>query len=742
MSKNSDAGDVVEECQHALKDYCFDESPDGDISCEEVLCLIVLMSNDDLVMFLNLVCNILDLMDVLIYMGLYDDDDYVLGKNDYDVVEDENSCHAHCEDASDSYGGDSILDVTEDDLLQLATETEQDEGEKEDLIQGLRTLRFDSQEEVVISLRSKFMELNDKKEEMIESDEELPTSPDPDNDLVLSPEKYKTCPASSFKDVLKGKSSVGRTSLGSERSRAESTTSQEPPISAPKPKKSRSMPDIVDEKKSFSHARKMFEKQSSASNVTPKPKVPWLPSGRRIAPKQKPDKFFSSSTPKPTPEVSSKGLRERVLTRAAELNKKPAAAEKKSPSKTVKRTRAVSKTIEEKAKLFSNEGKYGVVYSRPTESSTNSAQRPPWRYGKSKAPAVSLPTIKPFIMRKTTRKHELGLNREQLKDLQSGLSQVFDHSHRSCSSPPARFGSLASSPLNRIPSSASRVASATFASSHSPQTEYQGCEVCRLKEAMRNSPVSHKLRSTPHHCATPTSASPAAKAVPEKPKQAKKSLKKSTDTNTKVVSPKSNRQINFLSSAVPLVLSLLFFLFLISLVLFFYFSFNIFLLYHMLLATALRFLYHCYRVNSNDTVSDQQTHLTADPRRSLSTYFYTKVITGWRRLSKIHWKDAVFQCHFLPYTAAAVRNVFSLLARDFVSLGRYVFDQYSYLGSLCFKNLNALSNVQRYVFFFLVIITAFFFFINYFLLFLTTAMLAAFIPLLVKSISSRNKVVC
>ena len=729
VSSGSEAGDV-EEDRSLLKDDVVEELVfDDDLPCETVSTLMRSMSDDNLVMFFNLVGNISDLLDALNLMGLYDDvdDDYdVLHGNNDETIAAVGECSLIEDESINSADAvDSLVDVTEDDLIQLAAETEQDDGEKEDLIEGLRTLRFGSQEEVVISLKSKFMEMNDKKEDILESDEDIDAESNKD-DLVLSPKKSKTCPASSFKNVLKNKSALEKSNLGSERPRAESTTGQESHVSTSKPKKSRSMPDIVDEKKSFASARKIFEKQSSCSQIAPKPKAPWLPSGRRILPK--PEKFFSPSSPKPSTDAPSKGLRQRVLTRAAEINKKPTPTEKKSSSKTAKRPRAVSKTIEEKSKIFSNEPRYGVVYSRPADSS-NSTKRPPWRYGKSKAPSVALPTIKPFIMRKATRKHELGLNREQLKDLQSGLSKVLDHTHQSCPSTPARFASLASSPLGRIPFSASRAASATFASSNSPQTEYHGCEVCRLKEAMRNSPVSHKLKNAPHRCSSQTNITRLSTVPESKPKVAKKqqSIPRTHSTAAslkKEVAPASKKKKDFSSPVLPgAVSTLLFVLLLISFILFFHTSINTFLLYHIGLATAVRFSYHCYQINMN-TVNNP----SAVKSGSFTEHLHVQATTTWTRLSKISWKNAVSQCHFFPRNSAVATTVLARMLEDGLSLSNFVYNQYSRFASHCLDNLPFLTQMQRRLGLFLLAGIALYFAPYYPLPFVTAFVSAAFVP--------------
>ena len=693
------------------------------------------MRAERLRMVLSVVENILSVIDALSVLGFYDplcsivdfvDEDVDLTS---DLEEEEDRC---------SHAGDSCtIDVTEDDLLQLAAETQQDDGEREDLIEGLRTLKFNAQDEVVICLRSRFIDINTKKEELNESDDDIldesdaPVSPKEDELDLLPPEKYKTCPPSSFEAALKNRSGLPKGSDSDlERTQSESTYVQEQTApSTTVPKKSRSLPDIVDEKKTRTlvKGKKGFEKTSSQVNLSSKPKAPWIPGGKHIVPKAKlkPAKFFS--TLKPTSESPPKGLRQKVLTRAAEINKKSTDDDKNT--KYVRKPRSMSKHIEEKAKVFTNASKYGVVYNRTNPVPSSPEKRPPWRYGKSKAPAVPLPTIKPFIMRKAARKHELGLNRSQLKNLQSDLSKVLDHSHhQSCPGVPGRFNSLASSPLGRIPSTASRVAAQTYASSNKPQTEYQGCEVCRLKEAMRNSPVSHRLKSAPHRCSSQPSLmtiTPSAKpkaavepeiqsASPEPPIQ-----DEDVTVTDDLEKPKEIFYLPkppFYSLVVPVtVFSLYFMLLFFSLTVFFRFSAIVCLLYHVALGFAIRFFYHCFNADPRNTVflSKLYRRLARYPTVVIPLEIYPEGKQLWRYLSRIYWKDALsFVISFLPKTYSSFNSIFKLLFQDGRHLVVFLYQNYLNFATTFRDHIFRLPLLKRILT--ICLLTAVIFFLLYF----------------------------
>ena len=715
---------------------------DDCVPLDAILSLVCVMPLDRLLALLHVVDNILDLMSSLSDLGFYDelceDVDYV--DEDQDLVSDDDRC---------SHAGDACtIDVTEDDLIQLAAETQQDDGEKEDLIEGLRTLKRDTQEEVVICLRSKFIEMKTNKEELNESDEDLLDEEDADvikeeDDLdLLPPEKYKTCPASSFEAALKNRSAPKGSDSELERPRSGTTAAVNSPPSTAAPKKSKSLPDIVEDKKSYpqvSRARKIFEKASSQANLSSKPKAPWIPTGKHISPKikPKPAKFFTS-TPKPTPESPTKGLRKRVLTRAAEINKKSVDDEEKTTTKYGRKPRSLSKTIEEKAKVFLNESKYGVVYSRPANVAGSSEKRPPWRYGKSKAPSVPLPTIKPFIMRKAARKHELGLNRDQLKDLQIGLSQVLDHSHQSCPAAPARFNTLASSPLGRIPSSASRAAAATYASSNKPQKDYQGCEVCRLKEAMRNSPVSHRLKSAPHRC----SSQPNLIKVPAvKPKIAVKPKQQSKSKLTVALAPsdKTSKDEPFHSYIVPVaVFSSFFFLLLSSFFSFFYFSLVLNFFFHLGLIAFFRSSFHCLNTEPKNTafLLKSWQKLIKLPFVVIPLELYEEGKSLWVYLSKIFWKDAIATVRkHLPENFSQIMLIFRLLLQDVQHLGLLMCQQYRNIGSYFNTQLQFLSPPQRYLGYLCLLVTVFVLVILYPI----PVLLAAFTAGLARVMLTRNK---
>ena len=690
------------------------------VSVEELLLLVSGMESERLWMLLNVVENLLSVMDALYALGFYDD-----LCPDLEFVDEENNwisdreVEGHC-----SHGGDGCtIDVTEDDLLQLAAETQQDDGETEDLIEGLRTLKFGAQDEVVICLRSRFIEMNAKKEELNESDEDLldehddsdvPISPKEDDLDLLPPEKYKTCPPSSFDAVLKSRSALPKGSDSElERPRSETTSVQKQPSSST-PKKSRSLPDIVDDKKThtyISKTRKGFDKTSTVSLSSSKPKAPWIPSGKHIAPKvnPKPDKFFSSNL-KSASDSLSKGLRQRVLTRATEISKKSADEEK--ALKQMRKPRAMSKNIEEKTKVFSSDSKYGVVYNRTTRSPRSPEKRPPWRYGKSKAPAVPLPTIKPFIMRKAARQHELGLNRTQLKNLQSDLSKVLEHSHHaSCSVSPARFSTLASSPLGRISSSASRVAAATFASSSKPQTEYNGCEVCRLKEAMRNSPVSHRLKNTPHRCSSQQSITTinVAPANPKvvKPKSQSSPQLPNTVVDEEVEKPKATfnysdpKQHVYHSVVVPItVFSFSLMLLLVSLMMVLSFSSVDCLLYHFSQAIVLRFFFHCFNTDPSNTIflSHLWQKLIESYAIIIPLELYEEGKKLWFYLTKIYWKDALsFVFSSLPKTSTSFCDIFKLMFQDGRYLASSLNNNYTTLISYFRDQIQRLPLAQRIV---------------------------------------------
>ena len=486
--------------------------------CSCLRCLNALVSGMDvgeLWSLFNVLGNLLDMMALLKSCGVY---------ANLLPLEDAVDCDVTDDDVSAILNENSLfVDVTEEDIIQLAAETQQDDQETEDLLEGLRTLHYGKQEEIVISLRSKFVDEKDSDEEEASEDhEDEPDGKDDDPDF-LPPEKSRTCPASSFKALLAPGTSAPRKKSDSGVDKPRSQTVHDgKPVEGTLQHKSRSMPDIGAKPPPRVSTRRpaLLHKNVSCADISSKPKrAPWKPTG--AAPK--PAKFFAKAPigRDQTGEAAKKGLRQRVLTRAAEWNKK--VDDDKTVSKPERRTRTVSKSIQEKSKAFVDKPhQYGVVYSRPSPAKPD-AKRPPWRYGKSIAPAVALPTIKPFIMRKAARKHELGLNRDQLKDLQSDLSKVLDHS-RSCGNSPAQYRTSMLS--GRLASSASRVSSATYASSSEPQVPYVGCEVCRLKEAMRNSPVSHKLKSVPHKCSSTQDLRSVApkEAASAKPNAAKKRL--------------------------------------------------------------------------------------------------------------------------------------------------------------------------------------------------------------------------
>ena len=718
------------------------------MSLDTALLVVSRMPVANLLSLVHVLDNILDVMSVLDSLGFYD--------NLCDVAEDEDplDLHERVSATQESHDDNSCtIDVTEDEILQLAAETEQDEGEKQDLMEGLRTLRKGAQEEVVLCLRSQYIDIDSKKESN-ESDDESAGGDHEDNSVedtedlsqdnelvLLPPEKYKTCPASSFAAVLKSRTeSVKGFESDIERPRSESTSTTaklEVPSSSSVPKKSRSMPDIIDEKKQsppVSSTRKLFEKSTSSANVASKARAPWRPSGKNVAPKVKPKpaKFFTP-VPKNVPEPNVKGLRARVLTRAAELNKKTGEEDTKS-SKFVRKPRSVSKSIEEKTKLFSNEAKYARVYTRPTHAQNSTEKRPPWRYGKAKAPAVPLATIKPFMMRKAARKHELGLNRDQLKDLQSGLSQVFHHSHQSCPSTPARFGSLASSPLGRIPSSASRAAAATYASSNKPQTEYQGCEVCRLKEAMRNSPMSHKLKSAPHRCPSQASLTPKVVAVKTKKPKKTKLLRDSDVPAKSGSSRKKIKEAPFYSVMVPIaVFSLSFLLLFTSLATILTASFNMAVFHHVVIAAILRISFHCYAVKARNPVDFGKLALECTEAGLFNAppLLYKKAYKLWQYLSKIYWKDAIsYTVNYCPRTITEFRTILYCVMQDSACITSFMYN-HVFLGlSILAECVQVLSPGNRQIFLMLLCLAGFIFAFYYPLPFFFSLLSTSLVPTL------------
>lgn len=502
-----------------------------------ILYILTRLSEQDLWSVYNMLENLLTIYDLLLDLA----DVEPLDEEEDSLQEDSLFVDEDTEDASIT----DAINITEEDLLMLAGET-QGEEEQKDLMFGLSTIRTENQEEVVLRLRSKLFfrsykdevsgsnltavqtgsDTSDDEDSGLEEDSDdfinLVASPlpspiakdqsaqDDDEDIldVLPPELCQTYPG--IKKLQSGDSER-------QRSMSSVTPQAAKKVAEPKPpKKSQSLPDVTEEKEkkissmylsTITAGRKSPE--STPLSTKPGKLKPWIPSGN--------GGMLS------TPNYSTpKDLRQKVLTKAAEWNRK--SVDSSSLRKhTIKKQ--ISNSILEKTKVFAGSSNIATVYRRSSgKQNHDRSERPPWRNGKPATPIKSLSTIKPFVLRKASKRHELGLNRSQLQDLKTGLHKVLDHPVNSCHSTPSKFSALSHAPLSRVPSVArtSDVASPTFASSNSPQTDYQGCEVCRLKEAMRNSPVSHKLKATPHHCSEQSEEveSPSSKA--SSPKVSKK----------------------------------------------------------------------------------------------------------------------------------------------------------------------------------------------------------------------------
>ncbi|XP_076805783.1 uncharacterized protein LOC143449455 isoform X2 [Clavelina lepadiformis] len=697
----SDEGLLMHDIDVANNICTLSDIDDGiGVSVGDVLVMIPQMNVDNLMQLCHIICNLLDVMDVLLALGFYDE------LVDVDVLVDVNGNVQL--NLVPNQSELSLVDVTEDDLLQLAAETEQDELEKEDLIEGLRTLRCGSQEEVVISLKSKFMEDDDKKVIVEESeDDDLQSGIEPqshsakEDELMLPPEKSRTCPASSFAALLKPSSAPVRKVSDGDIDKKSSPIKQRKTLSREQsgPKKSKSLSDIVEHDKKLK-TRKSVGVLKTSSNYAKLAKAPWRPSG--IAPNitPKPEKFFTSASKTTTSESPKRGLRERVLTRATEINKKD---DEKEPTKPNRRSRGMSKSIQEKAKLYSDEIKFGTVYSRPSPTNSDT-KRPPWRYGKTMSPVVPLPTIKPFLMRKTTRKYEVGLNRDEMKDLKSGLSKVLEHSHRSCATPPARFGSLASSPLGRVSSSASRAAAATYASSNEPQTEYHGCEVCRLKEAMRNSPMSHRLKSAPHRCSslkTMTVKASDKKSEEFLAKKKQKSVDKPDigESNENAIETFENDE--FSSIVVPLAgLSTLIFCFLLSVVVICRYPIDVSFLFVTTAVILIRLIGHCVHLNNPNFLQSFKKKFGQTPLSKRPLLVMREAKFMWNTLHAVYWKDALhYIVDTIPNNVHGLHKIFQCLSDDLEIVLHLAFQRFSVINSLASNISNRIPPHHRHYYF-------------------------------------------
>ncbi|XP_078488236.1 uncharacterized protein LOC100185876 isoform X2 [Ciona intestinalis] len=627
----------------------------------------------------NVVENLILVMEEMDHLGFYDD---LVGMEDeVDLGFCEDVCSSG--DASDS---SSLVDVTEDDLIQLAAETEQDDGEKEDLIEGLRTLRFGSQEQVVISLRSKFIEDKDIPDD--DDEEDGVKDEDTNDDLVLPPEKSRTCPASSFAEVLKPPQVSQRKSSDGDLEKLPKMKSDAQSV----PKKCKSLPDIAEKGKKSPTKVKKARKSFATSEATTRQSKPVWNRGKFV-PVVKPAKFFGNSlSPKSGNQIESpkKGLRERVLTRAAEWNKKT--DENKQVIRSPQKPRGISKSIQEKSKMFSDEIKYGIVYTRPS-SNVNGVEKKPWGYGAGKTPPTPLKTLKSFVMRKAPpKKHELGLDRNQLKNLQSGLSKVFNHSHKSSCSPLS--SSLSSSPLGRVSSVSSRLTSATFSSSNEPQAEYQGCEVCRLKEAMRNSPVSHRLKSTPHRCSSQTqlidpetrSSNKTSSKLELKQKKSSsppKSSSKKIKSSEKL--PEKEKSSVFSSPILPcIVFGIVAFILIISLYSLVYCSWKVVFITFSLIALLLRFTQHCFTFQTpKNKTFDVLTKYKILPILQIPPNIQRDITSIWSSLSSIPWQDGIKSAiQYLPTTSPAWVYISQQFTEDFKSLLHLIKQRLSFLTSI------------------------------------------------------------
>lgn len=456
-----------------------------------------LLSVDEIWSICSMLENICRLTDTLLCFT------YCITHDDIDVnfnIGEESDDISMGSSALSSSQSEAAFDVTEEDMIQLAAET-QNWQEQENFIENLNTMRKEHQEEIIISLKPKIFFSKSKNnllsiaseasltaltgeddtdEDLLSDDDDLTLSSntsssisirsESEDELELLPrEKCQTYPA---KKIVK---EVQEPVMQRTRSvNFQDATKQEKKV----PKKSRSLPDVAEETKGL--------RKKQAKKPSPIKTPPWLPSGT-------------------TAESKNKNLRKKVLTKAAEWTRKSMDhSDNSKPFRKTGNKGKISQSILEKTKIFSDKTNIATVIRRQTSNAANNKPKLPWGYGGRKNISTKpLPTLKPFVLRKAAKKHELGLNRSQLQDLKSGLSKVLVHDFSSCPTTPNKFSSLGHAPLNRIiPSSAPRprVENATYSSSSESQTEYQGCEVCRLKEAMRNSPVSHKLKQTTHHC--------------------------------------------------------------------------------------------------------------------------------------------------------------------------------------------------------------------------------------------------
>ena len=141
----------------------------------------------------------------------------------------------------------TCVDITEEDMITLAMQTQQDAGEQEDLIEGLKTLRGDKHE-IVISFRSHMMDAIDDEEDDDVGEDDMSSATDDatgggddssSQELDMLPiEKCQTCPSATFQKALKEHNNRQR--------RSESFVAAD--TAAEVPKKSRSMGDIPGDK--------------------------------------------------------------------------------------------------------------------------------------------------------------------------------------------------------------------------------------------------------------------------------------------------------------------------------------------------------------------------------------------------------------------------------------------------------------------------------------------------------------
>ncbi|XP_077966917.1 uncharacterized protein LOC120341823 isoform X1 [Styela clava] len=497
-SKSSKFSDCVDVCNDMMCELC---------GLASLLNMVDCLREDDLFSIYNILSNLICLNDLLIDFQL-DDEFEEASKN----FKENGRTHEENEfTESSSYSMTDAINITEEELMQLAAET-QDEEEQKNLCVGLNTMRKGGQEEVVLRLRSKLLfsksNLDDAEVDLHAddtSDEDMGLDEDSDTldsipESLTSPTVSEAAEDSDTLDLLPpelcktypGIKMPSPEEVVTERSRSRSGVAdsrQKEPKSPEKPQKSKSFPDVTK-----GHLKENKPKKSSKLK-------PWIPSG---------------SSGSLSMADSSKDLRQKVLTRAAEWSRNSAGLNTGAGKTSSKRN--ISKNILERTKIFSGSSNIATVIRRmsPAKPKKSQDERPPWRPTTTSTPVKPLPTIKPFVMRKATRKHELGLNRSELQNLKFGLHKVLDHEQGSCQSKPYRSQSLNNSSFGRVASSKALNAqpAQTFASSNEPQTDYQGCEVCRLKEAMRSSPMGHKLKQTPHHCADTTKTITPAENIP------------------------------------------------------------------------------------------------------------------------------------------------------------------------------------------------------------------------------------